>query len=59
MAKFKVGDVVVLKSGSPSMTVIEINKPAKGNLVFVKTVWFEGSTQHYKSFPEDTLDRKE
>jgi uncharacterized protein YodC (DUF2158 family) len=46
---FNVGDVVVLKSGGPKMTVDKIS----GNEV--QCVWFEGANQKYGAFPPNAL----
>jgi len=50
MAQFKVGDVVVLKSGSPKMTVSAL---LDDNLI--ECMWFEGKNQQHGTFPSDTL----
>ncbi len=47
--KFKVGDVVVLKSGGPRMTVTE-DKDDK-----VWTTWFAGSKNERGLFPVNAL----
>ncbi len=47
----KVGDVVVLKSGGPQMTVEEIENN------FVYCTWFDGQKERQKdSFSESTLE---
>lgn len=54
----KAGDIVVLKSGSPKMTV---KKVEDGN---VSVIWFEGyggcqwGTERHSNFPEGTLTLK-
>ena len=47
---FKVGDIVVLKSGGPKMTVTQIDT-AMG----VRTTWFAGSKMDQGWFPAETL----
>jgi uncharacterized protein YodC (DUF2158 family) len=49
--KFKVGDIVMLKSGGPKMTVSEVM--AAGTLV--RTTWFAGSRNEKGQFPEEAL----
>ena len=55
MAELKIGDVVLLKSGGPSMTVEEI-----GDYEFVgrraKCTWFEGKKRHSDLFVIETLE---
>lgn len=42
MSIFSVGDLVCLKSGSPTMTVEKVEGPFDGRTTdFVKCVWFE------------------
>jgi len=48
---FKVGGVVVLKSGGPSMTVHSCD----GDSIFC--VWFEKKTQKSGHFPPGTLEK--
>ena len=54
---FKIGDVVRLKSGGPSMTVDELTVHATNGEPMVSVVWFEGSEQRHGSFLEAVLDR--
>lgn len=55
-AKFKVGDIVNLKSGGPPMTITEVD--TVGPLLSGKEepdytcAWFAGSKQDTASFPE-------
>lgn len=49
--KFKAGDVVQLKSGSPSMTIIEMT--AKGQAL---CVWFVNNLPVTHHFSPDVLD---
>lgn len=49
-SKFKVGDVVQLKSGGPAMTVDELNN--SGNYW---CVWFKGASRERGNFASDTL----
>lgn len=46
------GDVVVLKSGGPDMTV----KSVSGDPLMVDVVWFDGSERHDETFPAVTLE---
>ena len=49
---FKLGDVVQLKSGGPSMTVTYVGSE---NTLYCK--WFEGSKVHEGEFPSSALKR--
>ena len=59
--KFKIGDVVVLKSGGPSMTItnnktgmdLSKGKVWAGNY---DCKWFEGETMHKGRFPQDSIE---
>lgn len=51
---YKVGDVVVLKSGGPEMTVYEIQ-----NSDYVNCTWFVGDKPQYASFPSGVLEKVE
>ena len=51
--KFKVGDVVNLKSGSPEMTVSSIEDK------ICKCVWFDRSCKMEDSFPQELLEKYE
>lgn len=48
-SKFKVGDIVQLKSGGPKMTVTEIHDTG------VRTAWFAGSKNEQGYFPFDAI----
>lgn len=50
-AKFKVGDVVQLKSGGPKMTVTSVE--VKDNYIY--TAWFAGSKNERGRFPYDAI----
>ncbi len=53
--KFKVGDVVILKSGGPKMTVEDVEA---GDTIVCQ--WFvDGKKLEYGSFPADSLERAE
>ncbi len=54
--KFKPGDVVVLKSGGPAMTV-KYYEPKDG--ADVTCTWFGGKGLVEKSFPQDLLELEE
>lgn len=49
---FKAGDVVVLKSGSPKMTVTE----TYSNGGVVKTIWFIDGKVNWGEFVSETLE---
>lgn len=54
--KFKVGDVVFLKSGSPTMTVTDFPGEVKQTYT---CYWHDYNTTrgfHYVDFPEDALE---
>ena len=53
---FKVGDVVVLKSGGPAMTVTSIGKPAYESVLHVWVSWFDNATSHAGVFPVDAVE---
>lgn len=52
---FKVGDVVCLKSGGPSMTVEEIGEYFGTSGTHVKCTWFDGGKRMSEIFHPDTL----
>ncbi|MEZ7809957.1 YodC family protein [Alcaligenes phenolicus] len=47
---FEMGDIVILKSGGPKMTVTEVFKDSS-----VRTVWFAGSRKEDGVFPSEAL----
>jgi uncharacterized protein YodC (DUF2158 family) len=49
MSNFNIGDVVVLKSGGPKMTVDRVEG---GNMV---CVWFDGNATKYGTFSSSAL----
>ena len=49
---FKIGDIVRLKSGGPSMTVVEAAGP---DIQYVSCAWFAGSRKEVGSFPPEAL----
>jgi len=51
--EFKVGDVVVLKSGGPKMTVAEAKANDPGH---VWTSWFAGAKNERARFPVAALE---
>jgi Uncharacterized small protein len=53
MAKFKVGDVVVLKSGSPKLTVVRIPDRDGG---YYSLKWFAGAKHNDTTAPEEALE---
>lgn len=59
--KFKIGDVVLLKSGSPEMTISNIKKvkSMSGPSVFkgfYECKWFEGNNVCKDDFHQDALE---
>ncbi|MEQ5183826.1 DUF2158 domain-containing protein [Providencia alcalifaciens] len=57
MSKFANGDVVVLKSGGPSMTVEKSVKYAGNDFFHVHCHWFEKNNIHSDVFSEQILDK--
>ncbi len=55
-AKFAVGDLVELKSGSPRMTVTEVHEQdARGSWSY-RCAWFAGKKKESSSFPHEALE---
>jgi uncharacterized protein YodC (DUF2158 family) len=54
---FEVGDVVVLKSGGPKMTVVDFAKSFAGEYPVVGCRWFDKNEKKIGSFPPDTLEK--
>ncbi len=52
---FKTGDLVVLKSGGPVMTVVGLNE-FRGKLL-IDTAWFGGKKKESGRFPVEALER--
>lgn len=50
--RFRIGDVVTLKSGGPDMTIVGVNV-LRGPAYAV--TWFDGRKQGGTTFPEDAL----
>lgn len=48
---FKIGDIVVLKSGGPRMTIMQAESGKH-----VLTTWFAGAKKETGTFPAETLD---
>jgi uncharacterized protein YodC (DUF2158 family) len=57
MSQIKVGDVVVLKSGGPSMTVESID--VYGGQTKAKCIWFDGPKRQDAVFALDVLTLEE
>ena len=55
-AKFKVGDVVELKSGGPAMTITD---GPNGTENHYWTTWFKGASKEKGNFPEGALNAYE
>lgn len=54
MADLKVGDTVVLKSGSPVMTIARLFAIQGGKIV-AECIWFDGVNKKEGDFPLETL----
>ncbi len=52
-SRFQVGEIVMLKSGGPEMTVSQIANNRGAPLI--RTTWFEGSELKRGQFPEESL----
>jgi uncharacterized protein YodC (DUF2158 family) len=52
---FQIGDIVQLKSGSPLMTVDNIDV-GQGPHVMISCVWFENAERKEGQFKADTLE---
>ena len=56
--KLKKGDIVVLKSGGPKMTVQDFGEQKPGistNVNWVRCVWFEGNRVYEYNFDQNVL----
>jgi uncharacterized protein YodC (DUF2158 family) len=52
---FKIGDIVVLKSGGPKMTVSSVIDDEYGIQKFIRTTWFSGAKRASGDFPPEVL----
>jgi len=57
VALFEIGDVVRLRSGGPSMTVVAMEYDFGENEFEVGCSWFDGRTLHSKRYPTSQLER--
>jgi uncharacterized protein YodC (DUF2158 family) len=57
MNEFKPGDVVVLKSGGPKMTVEQVGNDGLQRPT-VWCDWFEGNKKYSDTFPPTSLESK-
>lgn len=59
--KFKAGDIVVLKSGGPPMTVDEVPSDLQGYSSLPRgdylTRWFKGASKEQGTFKEHLLEK--
>ena len=53
--KFATGDIVVLKSGSPKMTVATLLDKQNIHPGYYACQWFSGKKLEYGQFPPDSL----
>lgn len=53
MTKFKIGDLVKLKSGGPLLTVTNIEQEL--TFIAIVCVWFDGGDPKVNKFKEETL----
>ncbi len=53
----KIGDVVMLKSGGPKMTVTGVDKEASTREPLVNCMWFDGNELDTSSFAPGALER--
>ena len=53
---FKIGDIVKLKSGSPSMTITEFGKYRYSDHEQVKCIWFDGKKKCEDIFEKEVLE---
>jgi uncharacterized protein YodC (DUF2158 family) len=51
--RFKIGDIVLLKSGGPKMTISQIED--KDDRKIIQTTWFAGSKNGHGDFPPEAL----
>jgi uncharacterized protein YodC (DUF2158 family) len=54
----KMGDVVMLKSGGPKMTIVNISSPLPGSISsakWVRCIWFDGSNIYEYRFDSTVL----
>jgi len=57
MTEFKIGDVVILKSGGPTMTVHKIGSyTGTGSDKELICVWFDGPKRMHDLFHPDTVE---
>lgn len=59
--KFKIGDKVVLKTGSPQMTIINDKLGDDPELGYIfdgtyRCAWFDDTREFKEIFPQDTLE---
>lgn len=55
--KFEKGDIVVLKSGGPPMTVEQVPGERSFNNDEYRCCWFKGATAAQGDYPEHVLDK--
>ena len=58
MPSLKIGDVVQLRSGGPTMTVVAVTHVAESDLCLIDCGWFTSEMRPEKAaFPEEALER--
>jgi uncharacterized protein YodC (DUF2158 family) len=56
-AKFNVGDLVILKSGGPVMTVTKVyDRTLRDEPIEYTCAWFSGKKNENAHFPQDALN---
>lgn len=53
--KFSPGDIVILKSGGPDMTILSIDDVSESGTVYYACAWFAGKKKEHGRFPEASL----
>jgi uncharacterized protein YodC (DUF2158 family) len=56
MTQFKAGDVVILKSGGPKMTVEWAGNAAMTGTPTVRCTWFDGAKKQSEGFAPEAVE---
>lgn len=54
-SEFKVGDIVMVKSGGPKMTITRLLTGYQDLVETVRTTWFAGNNNESSDFPPEAL----